>query len=400
MSRRGLLAAAGGVLGAAALVAADQALGQAEPAAADTGAVAFYGLHQAGITTPRPGYTRFAAFDLSVPDRSGLERLLRTWTDVAADLTAGRSAASGADDGEVDGLGPARLTVNFGFGPSMFGVRTPDRFGLARQLPVPFGLLPSFAGDAIADQDNGGDMTVHVCCEDPQVAFHAMRRLEKAAAGMAAVRWQQSGFGSAPEGSLGARNLMGFHDGTANPSSAADLGTFVWVGEEGPEWMTGGTYMVVRRIRIDLDSWDAVAVTDQEAVIGRRKLSGAPLGRATSADSLGLLSTGADGKPLVPADAHVRLASPTANWGARMLRRSFAYDNGPLAGTSPAAHDVGTLFVCYQRYPLVTFVQIFKNLAGHDALSRFTVHTASAISALPAGPSGPGDWIGRRLLEA
>jgi len=367
--------------------------------------IPFYGGHQGGIFEPRQRHTQFAAFDVVTSERSELTALLQRWTAVAADLTAGRAAgassrsnAPGADSGEAIGLGAARLTVNFGFGPSLFGVGGRDRFGLLQRSPVPLVELPPFPGDQIPASTSGGDLTVHVCADDAQVAFHALRQLARSARPVAALRWTQAGFSSpGPDGGT-PRNLLGFVDGTVNPT-AKECETFVWVGEEGPEWMTGGTYMVVRRIRVDLDAWDATSIKDQEDVIGRHKSSGAPLGRTRQSDSLDLSARTSDGDPVIPLDAHVRLASAQANWGSMLLRRSFAFDDGLIGQGGSAGLDAGVLFICYQRYPVVGFIPIYRKLASADALSRFTTHTASAIAAVPAAASRHGDWVGRRLFE-
>lgn len=58
--------------------------------------------------------------------------------------------------------------------------------------------------------------------------------------------------------------------------------------------MRGGSYMVVRRIRMLLDVWDATSVEEQEATVGRRKRSGAPLGGHREHDPVELDARGAN----------------------------------------------------------------------------------------------------------
>ncbi|MGO9560975.1 MAG: Dyp-type peroxidase, partial [Acidimicrobiales bacterium] len=337
------------------------------------------------------------------------------WTAIAANLTAGRPAAPMTSDpsavepdsGETLGLGPARLTINFGFGPALFGVGAPDRLGLRSRWPEPLVNLPSFPGDDLVESRTGGDLTIHACADDPQVAFHAVRQLVRAAKGTASVRWSQAGFNEAAATTGTPRNLTGFKDGTANPTSQFDIEQFIWVGAEDQAWMVGGTYVVTRRIRIALDRWDASALEDQERAIGRSKVTGAPLGRSAEHDSLDLAARNADGTPVMPLDAHVRLASPDDNWGQMMLRRSYSYDDGVdmLAGRHPSqgevpALDAGLFFVSYQRNPRLAFIPMFDKLSRHDALRHFTIHTGSAIAAIPPAASAPGDWVGRELLES
>lgn len=77
------------------------------------------------------------------------------------------------------------------------------------------------------------------------------------------------------------RNLFGFKDGTANLRSDENtkLNDFVWVADgDGPVWLTGGTYLVARRIRMRIEQWDRTTLLEQERVIGRQKAAARPWG--------------------------------------------------------------------------------------------------------------------------
>lgn len=368
----------------------------------------FFGPHQGGIATPPQSHTVLAAFDVTSQSRRELADLLRQWTAVAAELAAGRAPVADdvaehsrfVDSGEAVGLGPSRLTVNFGLGASLFSSGGVDRFGLATRQPWQLIDLPAFPGDALIESKSGGDLTVHACADDPQVAFHAVRRLARSAVGVATMRWCQPGYNEQSATGGTPRNLLGFKDGTVNPSTAGQLDTFVWVGEEGPPWMVGGTFLVARRIRIDLEQWDDAPVGAQQRIIGRQKVSGAPLGRAGEFDPLDLDARDASGDHVIPDDAHVRLASPNDNWGTMMLRRSYTYNDGIVeTGPGAGAVDAGLLFLSYQRNARLTFIPIYRTLARRDALRRFTLHTGSILVALPPGPSEPGRWVGQQLLD-
>jgi deferrochelatase/peroxidase EfeB len=367
----------------------------------------FYGLHQGGVTTPPQRHTQFASFDVITDDRSELAALLRRWTLMGAKLAAGRLVGpvgatdiADADSGEAVGLGPARLTVNVGLGPGLFGIGRPDRFGFRAQWPSPLVELPAFPGDRLTTSTKGGDLSVQVCADDPQVAFHALRQMARTAGGTATLRWSQGGFNDQSLTGGVPRDLLGFKDGTVNLRTEREMDTFVWVGSEGPDWMVGGTYVVVRRISIAIERWDAQPLAIQERVVGRHKTSGAPLGATRPSAPLDLDARDSRGQPVIPLDAHVRLASPQTNWGQRMFRRSYSYDNGLRSTPGGPMLDAGLLFVVYQRNPRVAFIPIFHHLARHDALNAFTTHTASVIAALPRAPRGPGDWIARQLFEA
>ena len=47
---------------------------------------------------------------------------------------------------------------------------------------------------------------------------------------------------------------------------------------DGPAWMDGGTYLVTRRIRMQIETWDRTSLAEQEAIVGRTKGEGAVLG--------------------------------------------------------------------------------------------------------------------------
>jgi deferrochelatase/peroxidase EfeB len=155
---------------------------------------------------------------------------------------------------------------------------------------------------------------------------------------------------------------------------------------------------------MDLDQWDSTSVASQERIIGRYKRSGAPLGRTAEFDALDLSAKDADGDPVVPLDAHVRIASPQENWNNAMLRRGYGYNDDALVAGPASAHetstfDAGLLFVAYQQNPRQVFIPIYAELAARDALRRFTVHTGSAVAALPPGARHPGSWIGEQLFD-
>ncbi len=436
-SRRSFLAGAGGLAGLVGVAAAARA-GQdvlsdkgVSPASRGAGREAtepFHGPHQAGILTPQQSHTYFAAFDLEATDRRQLEGLLRSWSEAAARMTAGQTAAPleadlsrpGADSGDAIGLAPARLTLTFGFGPGLFMRDGRDRFGLARLRPDALVDLPAFTGDQLIEARTGGDLSVQACADDPQVAFHAVRQLARLAYGIAQIRWVQTGFSPSFAADDTPRNLMGFKDGTQNPlarPAAVQSGGetvreprgqagALWVEADGPDWMRGGSYVVVRRIRVSLEHWDRTDTDFQEQVIGRHKLSGAPLGSRHEFDPVDLDASDKDGNPLIPEDAHVRLAAAASNGGAQMLRRGYAYNDGVsfTAERWPPwrqgmMYDAGLLFVAYQRDPREGFIKIFEKMSRLDALNQFATHTGGGLFACPGGIA-PGEFIGERLLRS
>lgn len=344
-------------------------------------ATAAGGRHQAGVVTPQQEHFALAAYDLTAGDAGGLRALLVAWTGAAARLAAGRRSVAAVDDGAFDSgeaheLEPARLTVTLGLGPGVFD----GRFGLGDRRPVALRPLPPYPGDELDERRCGGDLCVQACADDPQVVFHAVRTLTRVAAGLAEPRWAQTGFvrhGTIEGRGRMPRNLLGFREGANNLRVPEAIERHVWVARGDRTWMAGGTYAVVRRIRLALDRWDASPVAEQERAIGRRKVTGAQLA-----------------PPETPEDAHVRLAGPGAE-GARMLRRSYNY----FDGVDPATRrlDAGLVLVAFVRDPRRQFDPVQRRLAERDALRGFGVHTGSAVFAIPPAPA-PGGYVGDGLL--
>ncbi|HET6184141.1 MAG TPA: Dyp-type peroxidase [Acetobacteraceae bacterium] len=443
-SRRGFLTGAASLAAAAGAGFSAVTAASAVAAVPDVPAVRnerfsepFWGTHQSGIITPPQSHTYFAVFDLVATKREQVARLLQVWTAAAARMTTGATAQpldaglkpvavagaaqpTGSDDyetpqpgdmpadtGEALGLPPARLTITFGFGAGLFTKDGKDRYGLAARRPAALVDLPRFVGDQLVDQHTGGDISVQACADDGQIAFHAVRQLARLGDGVAQIRWVQTGFLPSLGGKETPRNLMGFKDGTNNlsVSDPRAMDQFVWVGNEGPDWMRGGSYLVARRIRIALEHWDRMKVTFQEQTVGRHKYSGAPLGKKNEFDAFDFKATDKDGNPVTPENAHVRLAAAETNDGARILRRGYSYNDGVnfTAERWPPwrqgiEYDAGLFFVCYQRDPRTGFIKIFERMAKIDMMNQFVTHVGGGLFACPHGAS-EGEFIGQELFE-
>jgi deferrochelatase/peroxidase EfeB len=417
-SRRGLVKAAAGLAAAAGSGLGFGAAGRAgdSPQSLNPATEPFWGPHQGGITTRAQSHSYFAALDLTAAKRADVVNLLRSWTVAAARMTAGQPArpigsdltVPGPDSAEALDLPAARLTITFGFGAGLFSKDGKDRYGLAARRPAALVDLPRFNGDQLVATSTGGDLSVQACADDPQIAFHAVRQLVRHAYGVGEIRWAQAGFLPGYPASETPRNLMGFKDGTSNP--AADdppaMAKFVWVGEEGPDWMQGGSYVVARRIRMALEHWDRMKVDFQEATFGRHKYSGAPLGRTREFDPLDLDAADKDGNPVIPESAHVRLAAAASNEGAQILRRPYSYNDGVnfTAERWPPwrqgmEYDAGLFFICYQRDPRAGFIKIFDKMSKYDMLNQFVTHTGGGLFACPGGVA-QGEFLGQRLFDA
>jgi deferrochelatase/peroxidase EfeB len=403
VSRRRLL----GWTGAGAAVAGVGAVagftaGAAEPAPPDPAArvVPFRGVHQAGITTPAQDRLHFVALDLTSTDRAAVASLLRRWTTAAERMTVGAEAAPGgavnrnpeappSDTGEALGLPASSLTITLGIGGSLL-----DKLGIPR--PPEMAELPPFTGDQIDPALSGGDLCLQACADDPQVAVHAVRNLVRTGFGTTAVRWSQLGFGRTSSTSTTQqthRNLFGFKDGTNNlkAEDGALLDEHVWVPpSQGPAWLAGGTYLVARRIRMHVETWDRTSLSEQESLTGRTKGEGAPIGQPREFDLPDLGPTSPIGE-----DAHVRLASAQNLGGVRIMRRGYNF----VDGSDGSGHlNAGLFFVAFMRDPHRQFVPMQSALARRDKMMEYIEHTSSAVFAVPPGLREGAYW-GQSLLE-
>ncbi|MFW0791204.1 iron uptake transporter deferrochelatase/peroxidase subunit [Gordonia sp. CPCC 205333] len=419
LSRRTLLGATG--VGVVAAAAGGAAIGRAtaaqEPAPTDV--VPFRGDRQAGIITAAQDRLHFCAFDVVTDDKAALVALLKRWTIAAERMTAGQETtpdgATGlgdftppADTGEALGLSSSKLTLTIGFGPGLFGP-TPafptarDRFGIADRRPAALSQLPAFPAERLDPAKSFGDICVQACADDPQVAVHAIRNLARMGFGVVSVRWSQLGFGrtsSTTKSQDTPRNMFGFKDGTNNVRAEDTdlLDNWVWVEKDdnpgAAQWMTGGTYLVARRIRMDIEPWDRANLLEQEQIIGRMKGSGAPLGQEKEFDTPDFNIT-SKGSPLIPLTAHVRLAHPNQNGGVRLLRRGYNFTDG----SDGFGHlDAGLFFLAFCRDVGKQFVPMQNTLSTQDALTEYLIPNGAAVFAIPPGLRD-GEWWGQQLFE-
>ncbi|ULP35849.1 iron uptake transporter deferrochelatase/peroxidase subunit [Mycolicibacterium rufum] len=402
LSRRKLFGAAGvgaAVVGAAGAGALAGRATAAQPVGHLDTAVPFRGEHQAGIVTEAQDRMHFATFDVTTNSRDDVIKMLADWTEMAERMTQGREAFPGGatgqnpyspptDTGEALGLPPSQLTLTIGFGPSFFVKDGVDRFRIADKKPAQLVDLPKFPNEKIDPARSGGDIVVQACANDPQVAVHAIRNLARIGFGTVAVRYSQLGFGrtsSTTREQSTPRNLFGFKDGTANLRSdeTDKLNRFVWVGEgDGPAWLTGGSYLVARRIRMRIEQWDRTTLLEQERVIGRQKGTGAPMGQSDEFDELNFSLKDKKDKPLIDEVAHVRLASKENLGGIEILRRGYNFTDG----SDGFGHlDAGLFFIAFVRDPVTQFIPMQNALSRKDALNEYITPTSSALFACPPG---------------
>ena len=406
MSRRDLLgASAVGLSGVTVGVVAGRASATqpdlAPPPEQGSAVVPFHGARQAGITTVPQDHLTLVALDLAEGvDRGALVRMMRILTDDISRLTAGEPALT---DTEPElALSPAHLTVTVGVGPGFF-----DAADLAERRPAWLRPLPAFSVDELEDRWSGGDVVLQICADDPITTAHAARILSREVRTFASVRWTQRGFRrreqlpeqAAEVGGGSVRNLMGQVDGTRNLVMPGD-DPLVWIGPQSqewfgpaPAWAVDGSAMVVRRIRMELDTWDEVDRPARESTIGRRLDNGAPLTGEQEHDEPDLAAVTELGFPVIETFAHIRRAR-SDDGRQRFLRRPYNFAEAPEPGRTS---NSGLVFITFQTDVDAQFLPIQRRLDELDLLNQWTTPIGSAVFAVLPGCT-PRSYLGASLL--
>ena len=368
----------------------------------------FYGLHQAGIVTPRPAAGMIASFHVLAETPADVERLFRTLSSRIAFLMQGGTPPQFDDKlppSDSGLLGPVvppdNLTITVSLGSSFFD----QRDWLAPHKPARLSRMKAFRNDALDADLCHGDLALQISSNTPDTNIHALRDVLKNLPDLMVLRWKQEGsvpvLPPKPEGAHeSARNFLGFRDGSANPdaNNASRMDKIVWVPEGGaePAWTRGGTYQAVRIIRNFVERWDRTPLGEQERIIGRKKATGAPHGGNTEHD-VPDYSKDPEGT-ITPHDAHIRLANfrTKASEANLILRRPFNYSNGV---SKSGQLEQGLLFICYQADLEKGFITVQSQLDG-EPLEEYIKPIGGGFFFTPPGPQDESDFVGRTLLEA
>jgi deferrochelatase/peroxidase EfeB len=398
-------ALAGGVLiggaHADANAAAQAGPGQGSSAPAEEASYPFHAANQSGILTPGPSgkqaFTCVAAFDSTAQDKAALADLLQTITTRARFLTAGGTPPNlgvSQPPSDSDVLGPVipadGLTVTLSVGSTLFD----DRYGISAAKPLKLKPLEAFPNDSPDPAWLHGDMLLQFSANHPDTIHHAIRDLTKHTRGGMQLRWKLEGYNSPPRPSGTSRNLLGFKDGTANPTGTL-ASALVWIDDpKEPAWAHGGSYLVVRLIRMLVEFWDRVSINEQEGMFGRRRDTGAPLDGTGEFDAPNYKAD--PNGYVIPLDSHIRLANPrtpqTAN--QRLIRRSYNYDLGvDMNGDLQAGH----IFIAYQQDVERQFETVQKRLINEPLVDYVQPFGGGYFFTLP-GVRDTSDWYGKTML--
>jgi deferrochelatase/peroxidase EfeB len=374
----------------------------------------FEGLHQAGILTPAPAQATLAALDSIAPNRGQLQQALQALSHRARELAVGGVVPELTSTGQPSVLEPEEpppdsgilgpvnspdaLTITIAFGASLFD----DRYGLGSARPPELVRMPTFSVDELDPARSHGDVLLQICANERDTVTHALRELLRTVRGSLQPRWTIDGFSSAARGPSphnNPRNLFAFRDGTANPptSDAKLMDRLVWVGKGSakPAWTAGGTFQIVRTIRMHVEFWDRVGLNEQQNMIGRVRDSGAPLG---GADEFEDPRYDLDPKgQRIPLDAHIRSANPRtdATEDQRFLRRGFNYVRGV---DESGALDQGLLFVAFNQSPKRQFQTVQERLLNEPMIDYITPVGGGYFFA-PRGAASELDWVGSGMFS-
>jgi deferrochelatase/peroxidase EfeB len=363
----------------------------------------FRGPHQTGITHPANEQGLLAAFTITADNRNELRDTLRALSTESERLMSGEPyedrdpAYPPLHTGTVGNPAPpADLSVVVSVGASLFD----DRYGLADRKPLALEKMPFLANDRLDPERSHGDLLLTVTSAHEDVNLFALRQLARVTRGTMALHWMLDGYNRrtrADSGEAGKRNLMGFIDGTSNldPSDDAVMDRYVWVqaDDDEPAWAAGGTYHVVRVIRMLVEFWDRTRLSEQESIIGRHKESGAPLGGEAETD-VPDYSDDVAGE-VTPLDAHIRLANPRtpASEGDLIFRSGLSFSRG-FDGDGQL--DQGLAFVSFQRR-LSQFLNTQARLAGEPLEEYIVPEGGGFYFALP-GVMDDGRFLGEDLF--
>jgi porphyrinogen peroxidase len=176
-----------------------------------------------------------------------------------------------------------------------------------------------------------GDLLFHIRAERMDLCFELATQIMARLGGAVAPVDEVHGFRF-----FDARDLLGFVDGTENPTGQAAIDATL-IGAENPSF-AGGSYVIVQKYLHDMAGWNALPTEAQERIIGRTKLSDIELDETVK-----------------PGWAHSALT--VIEEGGKEIK--ILRDNMPFGQVGQG--EFGTYFIGYSRSPR-TIEQMLENM--------------------------------------
>ncbi len=217
-----------------------------------------------------------------------------------------------------------------------------------------------------------GDLLFHIRAARSDLCFELAVQIMERLAGSVMVVDEVHGFKYFDD-----RDLLGFVDGSENPTGAASTAA-VTVGAEDPQF-AGSSYVIVQKYLHDMAAWNSISVEEQERAIGRRKLSNVELP-----------------DDVKPSNSHVALNTIFGPDGAQ---RQILRDN--MVFGTVGRREFGTYFIGYAATPVV-IEQMLRNMflgdppGNHDRILDFSKAVTGTLFFVPTAeflddpPSAPG----------
>ena len=246
-----------------------------------------------------------------------------------------------------------RLTCVTGFGAAAWDRLTgrPPPAGLH-----PFRELRSGSRHAVSTP---GDLLFHIRATRMDLCFELASLITTRLNGVGRIVDEVHGFCYFDE-----RDLLGFVDGTENPTGAAAVRAAI-IGDEDPDY-AGGSYVIVQKYLHDLAGWNALPTEEQEKIIGRRKLSDVELDDSVK-----------------PSYAHNALNTIVVDGEEVKIVR----DNMPFGQVGTA--EYGTYYIGYSRSP-DTMEQMLENMfigsppGNYDRILDFSTAVTGSLFFVPS----------------
>jgi len=262
-----------------------------------------------------------------------------------------------------------RLSCVVGIGSALWDRLSPGR------RPAELHPFTPIEGPAHAAPSTPGDLLFHLRAEREDMSFELERQLLDVIGDAATVVDETTGFRY-----FDARDLLGFVDGTANPTGAELPGAALIAADADPDF-AGGSYVVVQKYVHDMAGWAALSTEDQEAIMGRTKIDNVEIDDDAA-----------------PRKSHKTLATIEDDAGGEL---AILRDNMPFG--RPGAGEFGTYFIGYSGRLWVIEQMLERMFVGvppgsYDRLldfstaitgSTFFVPTAGMLEALAEPPADP-----------